>query len=53
MFKHLSKLYNRFRPKTQAELEYEYLCEATDLVDLEFRIRKLDRQRNPNLVGWV
>lgn len=46
----LSKVWNKIRPKTQLELQDEYLSQATDLADLERRMRYL---QNHNLKGWV
>ena len=42
----------------QKDIKDEYLAEATDLVDLERRMRQIDRgqapwQVNKNLIGWV
>lgn len=49
-----------FTPKTQTEIEHDYLSRSTDHADLERRIRKLERgqapfqvQSNGNLSGWV
>ncbi|MFP3559928.1 DUF3563 family protein, partial [Paraburkholderia sp. SIMBA_049] len=30
-----------------------FLAEATDLYDLEFRMRKLDREANPRQPSWM
>lgn len=52
----LSRLF-LFLTKSADELEKEhndaYLAEATDLYDLEFRLRKLDRQRAVRHPSWM
>jgi hypothetical protein len=35
------------------EYHDEYLAEATDLHDLEFRMRKLDREANRRQPSWM
>lgn len=46
----LGKLFRMIKPKTQREIEEEYFSKATDLSDLERRMRKV---QNQNLRGWV
>ena len=52
-------LKNLFVAKSDRQLVDEYLGEATDLVDLERRMRQIDRGQAPfqtvnqNLTGWV
>lgn len=50
----LLKVYKYIRPKTRRELEEEYLSKAVDMVDLESRMKILERPpENPNLRGWI
>ncbi len=51
---------NLFKAKTEKDQIEEYLADAVDLVDLENRIRNIDRgnapwqiRANQNLKGWV
>lgn len=54
MKKFLLNFYNMIRPKTRIELEEEYLSKSVDMVDLERRMKILERPpTNPNLSGWV
>jgi hypothetical protein len=46
MLAKIKALYERYRPRSRAEIEHEYLCEATDLVDLERRMRNLQYRGN-------
>lgn len=46
----VTKIWNAIRPKTQKEIEAEYLSNSTDHADLERRIKKLE---NSNLSGWA
>lgn len=46
----LSKVWNKIRPKTERELQDEYLSQSADLADLERRIKYLE---NHNLRGWL
>ncbi|PXW28190.1 DUF3563 family protein [Paraburkholderia caballeronis] len=52
----LSRLF-LFLTKSSDEIEKErddaYLAEATDLYDLEFRLRKLDRQKAVRHPSWM
>jgi len=48
----IKKIFKKIKPKTQQEIEYEYLSQSKDLVDLERRQRLLMRE-NSNLKGWV
>ena len=52
----LSRLF-LFLTKSSDEIEKErddaYLAEATDLYDLEFRMRKLDRQKAVRHPSWM
>ena len=43
----IRRLWNRIRPKSQRELQDEYLADSVDLTDLERRLKKLGY--NPNL----
>ena len=47
MFK---KIWKHIKPKTEAERIEAYLSEASDMADLERRLKKL---QNVNLNGWV
>jgi len=47
MFK---KILNALTPKTQREMEEAYYAKATDLADLERRMRAV---QNNQLRGWV
>ncbi len=51
---------NLLHTKTEKEMVEEYLADSIDLVDLENRIKKMDRgeapwqiRANMNLKGWV
>ena len=51
---------NLFKARTETNQIEEYLSDAVDLVDLENRLRRIDRheapwqvQSNQNLAGWV
>ncbi len=51
---------NLLHTKTEKEMVEAYLADSVDLVDLENRIKKIDRneapwqiQANMNLKGWV
>lgn len=46
----ISKIFNAIKPQSRKEREETYLAKATDLTDLERRIKKLE---NDNLSGWV
>lgn len=46
----LKSLAKSLLPKTQKQLEEEYLAKSQDLTDLERRVKKLE---NPNLSGWL
>lgn len=46
----VSKLWDVIRPKSRREEEESYLAKATDLTDLERRMKRLE---NDNLSGWV
>ncbi|HTH62605.1 MAG TPA: DUF3563 family protein [Paraburkholderia sp.] len=52
----LSRLF-LFLTKSADEIEKErenaYLAEATDLYDLEFRLRRLDRDRATRYPAWM
>jgi hypothetical protein len=37
----------------QKEREEAYLAEANDIYDLEFRLRKLDREKSTRHPGWM
>jgi len=50
MIKLVKKVWNVIRPRTQAQIEYDYLANSHDLQDLERRQRVL---MNKNLKGWV
>ncbi|HEY1609261.1 MAG TPA: DUF3563 family protein [Paraburkholderia sp.] len=39
--------------QVQKEREDAYLAEATDLYDLEFRLRRLDRQKAARHPSWM
>lgn len=52
MMTFIKKIFKKIKPKTQQEIEYEYLAKSKDLVDLERRQRQLMRE-NINLKGWV
>lgn len=43
MIKYLKSIFNNFRPLTHREQVYKYLSESYDLVDLERRMRELDK----------
>lgn len=38
------------KPKQRSDLDEKYLAKATDMTDLERRIRHLE---NPNLKNWI
>lgn len=44
----ISKVWDMIRPKSRREIEEAYLSRATDLTDLERRIKRLE---NGNLSG--
>jgi hypothetical protein len=51
---------NLFKARTETDQIEEYLSDAVDLVDLENRIRRIDRHEAPwqiranqNLTGWT
>lgn len=46
----LKKLWNKIKPKTQQQIEHDWLAQSSDLVDLERRQKLLT---NRNLKGWV
>lgn len=46
----ISKLWDAIRPKSRKEQEEAYLAKATDLTDLECRMKRLE---NDNLSGWI
>jgi hypothetical protein len=53
-------LKNLFKARTEKDRIEEYLADAVDLVDLENRIRRIDRHEAPwqvranqNLTGWA
>lgn len=46
----INKIWNTIKPLSRREREEAYLSKATDLTDLERRVRKLD---DDNLSGWV
>jgi len=46
----VSKIWNSIRPLSRKQREEAYLAQATDLTDLERRIKRLE---NTNLSGWV
>jgi|TARA_X000001036_G_C20345190_1_gene670215 hypothetical protein len=46
----LKNIWNYIRPKSQRELQEEWLASSHDLVELEKRQKQLI---NPNLKGWV
>lgn len=48
--KFVSKLWKSIKPLSQKEREEAYFARATDLTDLERRIKKIE---NSNLSGWV
>ena len=52
--KRIKAIWEYLRPKSRLEIEEQYLAESTDLVDLENRIRKLDRGYIPRhqTLGW-
>jgi hypothetical protein len=43
----LAKITEFFRVKTERDFINEYLADATDLVDLENRLRQIDRNQAP------
>lgn len=43
----LKHIWNYVRPKTNAEMREAFLSQSIDMVDLERRIRLMDRYRNP------
>lgn len=46
----VSKIWEAIRPMSRKEQDEAYLARATDLTDLERRIKRLE---NDNLSGWV
>jgi len=50
MLNRIRKFYNIIRPKTQKELEHEWLSQSDSLEELERRMKVLE---NKNLKGWV
>lgn len=46
----LKRIWKVIRPRTQAQIEHDWLAESHDLVDLERRQKVLT---NKNLKGWV
>tara|TARA_B100000963_G_scaffold346033_1_gene350794 strand:- start:624 stop:776 length:153 start_codon:yes stop_codon:yes gene_type:complete len=50
MIKILKKLWKLTKPRTQEQIEYDYLANSQDLADLERRQKVL---MNKNLKGWV
>jgi hypothetical protein len=46
----ISKVWNTIKPQSRREQDEAYLAKATDLTDLERRIKKLE---NDNLSGWI
>ncbi len=60
MARRLAMFKNLFKARTEKDRIEEYLADAVDLVDLENRLRRIDRheapwqvQSNQNLAGWV
>lgn len=55
----IKAFFNFFRPRSIKELEYDWLAESQDLVELERRQKLLWNGHktmvsvNPNLRGWV
>ena len=45
MFRSFQRLANSFRPRSTAEIEYDYLCGSQSREDLEMRQREVDRGR--------
>lgn len=48
----LANLWNLVRPKTQRELEEEYLAQSVDRVDLERRQRNLQHSKQVDRLHW-
>lgn len=46
----IKKIINSLKPKKRSQLDERYLSKATDISDLERRIRHLE---NPNLKNWI
>ena len=46
----IRKIWNIFKPLSHRERQEAYLSKATDLTDLERRVKRLE---NDNLSGWV
>lgn len=40
----IKAIINFFKPKTLRDYEHEYYCQATDMVDLERRMRVVQRE---------
>ena len=60
MISTIKSILNFFAPKTQREIEHDYLSKSTDHADLERRIKRIERGQAPfqahtnnNLRDWV
>lgn len=44
MMKYLKNLYKSFKPLSEKESAYKYLAESYDLIDLERRMKELEKR---------
>lgn len=52
MLNAIKRLVARLRPKSQKDIDEEYLAEAVSIVDLEIRMRHLEQRVN-NTSHWL